>query len=172
MKKDRNHILIAISGLKDGEYDFHFTVKPEDLTLPDNFREKIEIDIQIEKLKLRYLSSVHAETRAQFECDRCLEPVEIPINAEFTILCTSDVNEAKQYDEEEDVKIVATNEHEIDFTDEIRQYTLLSIPIRRTCGEDADGVSLCKRDIPAERMIPIPDFDPRWEELKKLDLKT
>src|SRR6185295_1692745 len=32
----------------------------------------------------------HVEARAQVECDRCLKPVELPVNADFTLEYISD----------------------------------------------------------------------------------
>lgn len=169
MKKIEGHINIQISGLKDGVYNFHFDSNAHDFELLESFSQQIITDIELHKIKQRFIVNILAYTSADFQCDRCLDQVFIPLSAKFSLLFTSDINEIKQIDEEEEVKYVGPNDHSIDITDDIRQYLLLAIPLRKICGEDENGKPLCKKELPFiiddEKNKP----DARWSALSKID---
>lgn len=105
-------------------------------------------------------------------CDRCLEPMTLPVKTEYAI----SVERGERYDDSDDaVLIVPEHWQELDVEPLMRDTVLLAIPIVHC---HADG--LCDpamlsymtdgeidEDNPDEESDNN-DVDPRWEALKKL----
>src|ERR1044072_9550035 len=85
----------------------------------------------------------HVETRAQVECDRCLKPVEIPVNADFELEYISgseyESSEVAELTEAEmSVSVFAGDA--IDVDEIVKEQILLGVPTRMLCREDCKGI--------------------------------
>lgn len=171
MKHEPTGITIQTAGLKDGVYEFSFDQMASEVQLPENFTERVKVAVRVEKLRQRYILAVEAESSGHYPCDRCLEDILVPVKVLFELLCTTDMNEIRQIGEEEEVKPLDPNDNQIDLTEEVRQYLLLNVPLRKICGEAADGAPLCGNfTLPAGPEREAGE-DPRWEGLKKIRLE-
>ncbi len=168
MKREKSKIEIQITGLKDGIYDFNFFAQPQGLDLPGNFSEFISVQVEIEKIKGSYIFSVQLQTNTIYECDRCLNEIKIPLTNTFSILCSTDRHELMQLDQDDEVRFLGLNEHTIDITDDVRQYILLAVPLRKVCGEDENGQSLCTQSFNFSLKSDERKSDALWSELKKI----
>lgn len=167
MKKDRHNITIPIVGLLDGKHHFDLQIEPKNPFFPENMDKEIEVRVKMEKLRQRYILTIDVQTEADFPCDRCLEIVSIPLKNTFSLLCSSSVQDLQQHGDDEEIKEIGIDDHAIDITEEVRDYLLLAIPLRKTCPEDAEGQPTCAIELPTELLDPEPKAA-MWADLEKI----
>ncbi|MBA7646092.1 hypothetical protein ES703_53853 [subsurface metagenome] len=114
---------------------------------------------------------LHAEV--ELTCSRCLSLFNFPvaINFEEEYLPTIDVvSGAPLPSPEEPGSFVIDEHHVIDLTEAIRQYTLLTMPMKPLCRQDCAGLCPdCGHNLnrgPCD--YPPPAIDSRWSELTEL----
>lgn len=162
------HIPIRVSGLSEGVHEFELAANPGEIGLPAEFVAAIRLQITLDKTHSQLVLKAKAETTAVFPCDRCLDPVTVPVERAFVLFFAQDPDSARVMDEE-DIRLLDPHQPVIDIGDDVRDYLLLAVPMRRICGEKADGSPACRNaivdTIPAEADDSI---DPRWEQLKNI----
>jgi uncharacterized protein len=106
-------------------------------------------------------------------CARCLEPVEVPVSAEFDLLFRP-----VGADSDSPERSITASETEIGYyqgdslllEDVLREQVLLSLPVRTLCKPDCKG--LCPRCGANRNLQPCScdegNTDPRWEALTGL----
>lgn len=168
MKQSEIRIPIRISGLPEGVHEFDLAARPEQIDLPAEFQEDLGLHVHLDKTRNQVILRIGLRSSAVYPCDRCLEPVVIPVEQNFTLLYAHDSADAKQFDDEE-TRIVDPSAPLIDIGDDVREIALLAIPMRRTCGEDEHGAPLCKDQETAARALAEERMpDTRWAALEKL----
>lgn len=122
-----------------------------------------------QRLLLHGRLAVHAEV----DCDRCLQPVTIPVEAQFSLeYMTREEYEASQALELEETEMTASvfDGEAIDIDELVREQSLLSVPERILCREDCQG--LCPTCGVDRNLKPCScesaETDPRWAALKNL----
>jgi uncharacterized protein len=121
--------------------------------------------------------SLNGELRAEVEtpCGRCLKPVKVPINTEFSerfvpaIAWRDDVQHELQ---SEDLDVSIFGGEVIDLDDLVREEILLAVPGHILCAEDCKG--LCPK-CGVDRNVSScaceeGQVDSRWEKLKELQM--
>ena len=171
---------INIHNLKEGEQDYEFIAKQDDLDLGDvEFKIPDEFKINIKLYKIDSQISVKAYLKGNFEydCDRCLEKYIDEFDTEFEIVYKYDFREKKREDENEmdhdmDIKFIAQNTIYIDLKDDLRDFLLLSVPLRKVPEEKEGKCLYCKKNI--NEILNIPEkeeLNPVWEKLIKSNIK-
>ena len=117
--------------------------------------------------------SGHIETRAQVECDRCLQPVELPVSADFALEYISGADyESSAVAEltEDELSVSVFDGETIDVDEIVKEQILLTVPTRMLCREDCKGICPeCGTDRnTGECNCVTNDIDPRWAALKNL----
>jgi uncharacterized metal-binding protein YceD (DUF177 family) len=79
----------------------------------------------------------------------------------------------KKWDENDpDLLTIASDEHEIDISQNLYEYIHLALPLKRIHPTDKSGNSTCNREIMKKldehTSNTEKENDPRWDELKKL----
>ena len=111
--------------------------------------------------------------RAQVDCDRCLKPVEVPVNSEFNLrYVTAEDYESIQTAEleDEDLALSVFDGEAIDVDEVAREQVLLAVPLRALCREDCQGFCpVCGADRNLKDCgCQATETDPRWAALKDL----
>ncbi len=102
------------------------------------------------------------------ECRRCLEPVEVPVEEELTLLF---VPPGETAEEDEEVRILPEDMMELDLGVAVREEVILSQTTFALCRPDCRG--LCPRcgvnlnEETCQCLIEEPD--PRWDALRALN---
>src|ERR1700710_38750 len=119
---------------------------------------RIEIDARLESLDDGILVSGGVDATAEGECVRCLIDVSIPVEVEFQELFAYSLDEAFDYQVQDD---------HVDLEPIVRDAVVLSLPFQPVCQEDCLG--LCPEcgvrllDNPGHKHeAPV---DPRWAAL-------
>jgi uncharacterized protein len=110
---------------------------------------------------------------AKIECDRCLQPLELPINTEFRVeYVTAETYQGLETAElaEEDLALSIFDGESIDVDEIAREQLLLAIPTHAVCQENCKGFCpVCGTDRNAtDCNCNATEIDPRWTGLKDL----
>jgi len=140
---------IIISNIADGEHLYEFKEEPEFFELND-FRTKDGLTVRVELFKsnMQIHAKVNLSAACFFPCDRCLEEFDFKLENKFDVVFkyTKDEEEMKSSDDE-NLFFIGPETNKIDLKEVVREYVLLSLPMRRV-PEEKDGVCcFCKKNI-------------------------
>jgi uncharacterized protein len=163
---------ILLSGLKEGHHTLDFEIDKE-------FFEQIEesevkegsliANIELDKRTTHIDLTIRVSGSVRVSCDRCLEMFSQPVSSENRIL----VKFGKSIDDiDPDIISVSADENELDLQQQLYEFIMLALPIKRVHPADKKGRSTCDPVMlkKLEELIieEEKENDPRWDELKKL----
>src|SRR6185295_16089503 len=162
---------IELENLEGGKGDFAHVYQPDDLNPVDeriSLSQPATVSGKVRLAGNEVFVNGHVETRAQVECDRCLKPVEIPVNTDFAL-------EYITGSEYESVETAELTEAEMsvsvfDVEEIVKEQIVLAVPTRMLCREDCKGICPeCGADRnTGDCSCTTNDIDPRWAALKNL----
>jgi uncharacterized protein len=114
-------------------------------------------------------------TKIEMVCDRCLQPVELLIDTEFSERFVRAVSWAAEEQHElqaEDLNIAVFDGEGIELDDLVREELLLALPVNVLCREDCQGLCpVCGIDRNLRNCQCESDVvDSRWQKLKELQM--
>ncbi|MBI5403512.1 MAG: DUF177 domain-containing protein [Ignavibacteriae bacterium] len=165
-------MIINISNLKEGQHSFVFTVTGKELELTEFvFLNDIKVTIDLYKTHNQVVLKIHLDSVVKLPCDRCLEDFEFIIDSDFELIYKSsyDKNEIDEEDDElNDFKVIPADVHNISLNKEIRDYVLLSFPLKRTPEVEDDICLFCRKNInDILKVKKSEEINPVWEKLLK-----
>ncbi len=112
-------------------------------------------------------------TTLRLHCSRCLSSFDFPLELEFEIEYRRGVEEAHSKErslKEDDFRISYFSGENIDIEDDVKQFIILSIPMKPLCKEDCKGLCpICGKNLnEGECKCSREAEDPRWNALKEL----
>ena len=167
---------IELENLEGGKGDFAHVYQPDELN-PVDERVRVTEPVTVKgKVKLssnEVFVNGHIDTRAQVDCDRCLQPVELPVSADFALeYITGSDYESSDVAEltEAELSVSVFDGKAIDVDEIVKEQILLTVPTRMLCREECKGICPeCGIDKnTGECQCVTDDIDPRWAALKNL----
>ena len=161
-------MIIKISNLSEGEHNFVFENKIDVLELNDPFYGNYKSDVMLQKLHDQLIVSVISEFKVKFECDRCGTEFKSTLCSDFKMIFL--MNEAPEETDSINVIYLSRDADKIDIKSDVREYALLSIPMKKLCKDDCKGLCFkCGKDLNKEQCTCSTDeIDPRWKPLMNL----
>ena len=167
---------IELENLEGGRSDFAHVYQPDELDPVDERIRLTEPATVKGKVRLsgnEVFVNGHIDTRAQVECDRCLQQIELPVSADFALeyITGSDYESSNLAELTEDAMAVSVFDGEaIDVDEIVKEQIVLAVPTRVLCREDCKGICPeCGIDKnTGECQCVTDDIDPRWAALKNL----
>lgn len=158
-------MLIKISNLTAGEYHFNFDERIEKIDLGDPFIGNFKTFITLNKLHNQLILDSRSELTAQFECDRCGIEFTRELESEYEMVYL--MNEEPQDTEAINVTYLSHDAVNIDIKNDLREFAILSIPMKKLCKEDCKGLCYrCGGDLNKnECSCTVSEIDPRWQKL-------
>jgi uncharacterized protein len=167
-------VRIELENLEGRKGDFAHVYQPDELN-PVDERVRLTAPAAVTgKVRLsgnEVFVSGHVDTRAQIECDRCLQPVEAPVSADFTLdYITGSEYESSEVAEltEAEMSVAVFDGEGLDVDEIVKEQILLAVPTRMLCREDCKGICPeCGIDRNTGECSCVADnIDPRWAALK------
>lgn len=181
---------INISNLSEGEHYFTFTEEASvfDIETQD-FASDVNVYVDLFKTANQIELKIHYKVTLVLICDRCLDEYNFKVDDKFVLIYkygfrefpsdSSSIKSSLYNDEEkcapngkfsdDNLKFITPKTKHIDITEDVRDYILLSVPMRKV-PEERDGVCLyCNRRV--EDLLKVYESDsdnPVWEKLNKL----
>ena len=167
---------IELEKLEGRKGEFAHVYQPEELSPIDervNLTEPAAVSGKIRLAGNEVFVNGHIDTRVQVECDRCLRPVDLPVNADFSLEYISDSDyESSEVAEltAEEMSVAVFDGQAIDVDEIVKEQILLAVPTRMLCREDCKGICPdCGADRnTGECNCVTKEIDPRWAALKNL----
>ena len=115
----------------------------------------------------------HLATTMESACDRCLEPVEFPIDTGYDLVyrpASQSPEHGEVNIEESEIEVGFYEGEGLDLADVVREQILLSLPMHRLCREECGGICpVCGRNRNAvECDCRVEAADDRWAGLKQI----
>jgi uncharacterized metal-binding protein YceD (DUF177 family) len=163
---------ILLSGLKEGHHTIDFEIDKE-------FFEKVEesevkegsliANVEMDKRSSHLDMLIKVSGSVRISCDRCLEMFSQPVYSNNRLL----VKFGKSIEEiDPDILSLPPDTCELDLQQQIYEFIILALPIKRVHPPDKNGKSTCDPVMlkKLEELIVEEgnENDPRWDELKKL----
>jgi len=168
---------INIHNLKEGEQKYEFTAKYDDLNLGDvefSIPGEIKIDIILYKIVNQISVKAFLKGKFEFDCDRCTEKYIQDFDTDFEIIYKYDFREKQTgiSETDDDIKIIPHNTIFIDIKEDIRDFIMLSVPLRKVPEENEGKCLFCNKKISEILSIPVKEeVNPVWEKLIRSKLK-
>jgi len=161
-----NQFVIPFSGLPEGEHWFDFKIEKEFFECFEN-SDVLEADVLLTVQLIKRSTMLELQFgfsgSVKIECDRCLGPVDLPLECDEKIFVKFGNG---TYDEAAEVLVIPFGESEMDIGSIAYEIIYVALPMKR-----AHPDSECEEG--AEEYISIEEekedkIDPRWEQLKNL----
>ena len=158
---------IKISNIGEGERIYDFDTDAKELEISDlNFEGPIKIKVVLNKVGTQFNLNVNCKGTFAFQCERCLEDLKKPFDISFDLIYRYDYSgELIDSDEinEDNIKYIDPHTHKIDIKDDVRDYLLLNVPMKKAHDEDDENCKqIGKSDSDENKGI-----NPVWEKLTK-----
>lgn len=162
-------MIIKISNLSDGVHNFDFEEKINTIELGEPFYNSFKSNVKLDKLHDQIIIDVSSEFKVKFECDRCGKVFRTKLKSDYQMVYL--MNEPPAETDSLNVSYLSRDAVKIDISSDVREYALLSIPMKKLCKEKCKGLCPnCGKDLNKEQCSCKNDeIDPRWKPL--IDLK-
>lgn len=173
--KKRDRYLIPFQGLKEGEHIFDFEIEDsffENLEYSELAKGNLKATVHLLKGSRHLELDISIDGFVYVSCDRCLDDYPEKVMYEGRLLVKYG---DESYIENDEIWIVANDEHELDLTHYLYESINLSLPYRKVHPEDNHGRSTCNQEMIEklnEHIVEEEKYeeinDPRWDKLKDL----
>lgn len=162
---------IKISGLNDGVYDFVFEEEIGKLELKEPFFGNYVAKIELKKFHNQIILNSDIFTSAVFECDRCGSDFKTNLQNKFQMVYLSGNTPVEN--NHDNTVYLPPDADKIDLFTELRDYAMLSIPMKKLCKEDCKGLCYnCGKNLNQEDCeCNKQQVDTRWQPLIELKKK-
>ena len=163
---------IPLSGLKEGHHTIDFEIDDTFFELYEESEVKegsLVANIEIDKRSTHLDMNIKVSGSVRVSCDRCLEMFSQSVKSENRLL----VKFGKSIDDTDpDILSVPIDAYELDLQQQIYEFIMLALPIKRVHPVDKNGKSTCD-PVMLKKLDELvideeKENDPRWDELKKL----
>ena len=164
---------INVLNLKEGEHKSEYTVKPSELELDEKiFVNDINIDVIMHKSSYQLEIEVIFKSKVLLNCDRCLEDYSFNAAGKFNLYFKPLLMKSQDIvnsNDEESFRFYSTDSKYIDLTIDIRDFIILSIPMRKVPDELNGICTECNRKIDEllNRNEDSAEINPVWNKLLK-----
>ncbi|HQY52165.1 MAG TPA: DUF177 domain-containing protein [Ignavibacteria bacterium] len=161
---------INIHNLRETENDLEFKFSKEDLDIENiNFNSGIIVNTKVIKTGSQVDIKVKLQGKYEYECDRCLEMMEGKIDNDFELIYKLDLrNSESDFDTDDDIKFIPPNTQTINIKEDIRDFVLISIPMKNA-PDEIDGICSGCNKSNEEILISNKEkeINPVWDKLLK-----
>lgn len=165
-------MLIKVNNLKEGTHLYNVDESIENIGLEEPFIDKVNIDLILQKLHNQIVLETKLQAKANFECDRCTSEYTSYLETAYKMVYLFGSNPDDE-NEAMNVTYLHTDVSEIVLDNDIRDYALLSIPMKKLCKDDCRGLCpKCGKNLnEGDCDCDSQTSDPRWLPLKDLKNK-
>ena len=162
---------IKISNLSDGVHNFSFDESVSKINLEEPFFGNFLADIELSKIVNQIIIKADLVVNAHFECDRCSNDFDTKLDGNFKIVYF--LGNKPDGDEKDNLVYLPITADRIEIGKDLRDFAILSIPMKKICREDCKGLCFnCGKDLnEGECNCDKTKADIRWLPLMELKNK-
>ncbi|HUU32925.1 MAG TPA: DUF177 domain-containing protein [Vicinamibacterales bacterium] len=164
---------LDLKSIRQPETSFDQTYPPESFPPEDDYRvvEPVHLAMVIHKDDARVRLVGTVSTRLELSCSRCLEPIQVPVQAPFGLrYLPQALAGIREEDPDDDPATTFYSDDQLDLGQMVREQCYLAIPMKPLCRPDCQGLcSTCGTNLNTERCQCNPQWlDPRLAALQAL----
>ncbi len=129
---------IKISNLSDGIHNYVFDDDISDLGLDEPFIKNLHVDVQLSKSHNQIILDAKLSIDASFNCDRCNRIYNSKLTNNYRVVYMFGAEEENS--RSINLTYLSLDEDKINIDNDVRDYVLLSIPMKKLCKEDCRGL--------------------------------
>ena len=162
---------IKISGLENGTYEEDFEDDIDKIDLTEPLFGKYITNVVLNKFDDQIILEASTTAGANFICDRCGKEFKQTVKSRYKMIYL--LRSIEGAEEEINITYLSPDTNIIDISKEVRDYMILSIPMKRLCKEDCKGLCVkCGTDLNEKQCDCSDDeIDDRWKVLMELKNK-
>ena len=162
---------IKISGLENGTYEYDFEANIEKIDLTEPLFGKYNTNVVLNKFDDQIILEASTTICANFICDRCGTAFKQSVKSKYKMIYL--LRSIEGAEEEINITYLSPDTHMIDISKDVRDYMILSTPMKRLCKEDCKGLcAKCGADLNEKQCDCNDDgIDDRWKVLSELKHK-
>ena len=161
-------MIIKIANLSDGVHTLSFDEKIGDIGVGEPFFGSCKVDVKLSKSYSQIVLDAELNLEANYQCDRCGRNYKAKVQNNYRMVYLFE-NEQEENDSF-NLTYLPIDADKIDIVNDVRDYALLAIPMKKLCKEDCKGLCpRCGKDLNEGNCnCAEKEVDPRWEPLEKL----
>lgn len=165
-------MLIKINNLAEGTHLYKLDEPIESVGLEEPFFNKVKINLSLQKLRNQIVLEMELQLNAHFECDRCSSDFNTTLETKYQVVYLF-VNNPDENGDSLNVTYLPKEASEIVLDDDIRDYALLAVPMKKLCKDDCMGLCPeCGKNLNEGSCgCKHKEADPRWLPLQDLKSK-
>jgi uncharacterized protein len=162
---------IKISGIENGTHEYNFKADIEKIDLTEPFIGKSDTKVVLNKFEDQIILESSTTAGANFICDRCGKEFNQTVESKYKMIYL--LRSIEDAQEEINITYISPDTHIIDLSNDVRDYLILSIPMKRLCKENCRGLCVkCGTDLnEKECECETSEIDDRWKVLTELKNK-
>jgi len=164
-------MVIKINNLNEGTHILEFEEKIDELELKEPFSGNYLAEVKLTKLHNRIILDIDLKTTAFFECDRCGVNHKSDLQNTFQMVYL--FGDSPQKNDSDNIVCLPPDADKIKLNKELRDYAILSIPMKKLCREDCKGLCFgCGKNLNyGSCNCESKQVDIRWRPLVELKNK-
>ncbi len=162
---------IRIAGLENGTYEYDFEADIEKIDLTEPLFGKYNTNVVLNKFDDQIILEALTTAGANFICDRCGTEFKQTVKSKYKMIYL--LRSIEGAEEEINITYLSSDTQIIDISKDVRDYMILSTPMKRLCKEDCKGLcAKCGVDLNEKECDCNDDeIDDRWKVLKEIKNK-
>ncbi|MHB8579595.1 MAG: YceD family protein [Ignavibacteriaceae bacterium] len=164
-------MIIKISNLREGVHNYIFDEPIKEIGIEDFFFGNVLAEIELNKSNNQIVLNATLKLNANFECDRCNTncTTNITMNYQMVYLFGKEPVESDSIN----VVYLPLDADKIKLDDDIKDFALLSIPMKKLCKDDCKGLCFkCGKNLnEGNCSCDKSEIDVRWLPLVELKNK-
>lgn len=138
-------VKIDIGEISEGSRQLEILTGPKELGIDEiQIKDKISVTLDVLKTQSQIDLNVMVEGLLKLTCDRCLETYEQPFETAFELVFVQKTKE-EIIAQDDYIKAFSPFTKSLDITNDLREYILLAIPMRKVPPEKNEKCSWCGR---------------------------
>jgi len=128
-------MIIPLNGWAAGERKFHSHAGIEFFHTFDNTEildANVQVEVTVRKEAMRKVEAIlHLQGTVTVPCDRCLEPLVLPVDAKPSFSIRFDAPESDLSEDGKEILQLSTTDADLDLSQAVYDYILLSLPLQK-----------------------------------------
>jgi uncharacterized protein len=164
-------MIIKIAGLADGVHRLEFDEPISKVGLEEPFYGNFRLDAELTKTRNQVILNAGLTLNANFDCDRCSTEYNSVIKTSFQMVYI--FGRVPEVNEDVNVVYLPPETDKINLSNEMKDYSILAIPMKKLCKEDCKGLCpRCGKDLNEGNCnCSFDETDSRWLPLQDLKNK-
>ncbi len=161
-------MIIKISNLSDGVHNLRFDENISEIGVDEPFYGNCNVEVELQKSHSQIVLNADLTLNANYQCDRCGCDLNSKVQTNYQMVYL--FGNEPEGSNNMNLTYLPVDADKINIANDVRDYALLAIPMKKLCKEDCKGLcASCGKDLNySECDCTNEGSDPRWQPLEKL----